>query len=131
MTRKDMANETHFHHLRQPYKVVMQFVLLGLICLKREVGLGMFVLHLCTYLVLLEGVIYKRSSEINACDCHRESSQIICSHAKRNLKLVKRYGSFIQEVCSRARNLTHVTQGAGHCIDDDAILQFFQAVFLR
>lgn len=125
MTQKDIANETYFHHLWQPHKLMMQFVLLHLIGLKREVGLGMFVLHLCAFLILLEDVIYKRSKEIHSHNCCRKNSQIIYSHAKRNLKLVKWYSSFIQEVCIRARNLTRIIQGAGHCISDDAILQLF------
>lgn len=125
MTQMDVANETYFHHLWQPHKLMMQFVLLRLICLKREVGLGTFVLHLCAFLILLEGVIYKRSNEINSHNCRRKNSRIIYSHAKRNLKLVKWYSSFIQEVFIRARNLTHIIQGAGRCIGDGAILQLF------
>lgn len=64
----------------------MQFVLFALVCLKRELELGMFVLYLCAYLILLEGVIDKRSNEINSRNCHRKNSQIICSDAKKEFE---------------------------------------------
>lgn len=100
-----------------------QFVLHGLISSKREARLGILVLHLCAYFILLEGILYQISYEINSHNLPRKNNKATCSHANKDLKQAEMTCLVHKEVCSRAGRWTQIVEGPEHCRGDSAILQ--------